>query len=71
MSGGWGSELLNSWFVSIRYECMIILDVILINASINSRKAESGEGGGASFLGKPLVGAAHAASGVTGVRCLC
>lgn len=50
---------------------MIILDVILINASINSRKAEFGEGGGASFPGKPPVGAAYAASGVTGVRCLC
>lgn len=47
------------------------LDVILINASIVSRKAESGASGGGSFTVKPPVGAAHAASGVTGVRCLC
>jgi len=47
------------------------LDVILINASIISRETEFGASGGGPFTVKPPVGAAHAASGVTGLRCLC
>lgn len=46
------------------------IDVILIFASINSREPGSGTGGGGSFSERPLVGDAHAARGVTGLRCL-
>lgn len=61
---GWFQPALDAGF-------FFFFDLIPINASICSRKPEFGAGGGASFTGKPAVGAALAACGVTRLRCLC